>query len=332
MICRGQDDLHDPSLGGFGYYYDRERQAFYTEESVDGSETVNGVTVQLRYVVNCPGNTTDNPVGVGECTTSPCLLGSGEQGINFLVYQRMGSAPWQLRPGLVCRVVSDPIPLADVEAEIRRIIEERFKHVAEPVITVAPAVNALVNLPVIASTADYGPLGFDITNPLPGRVEASPSYTWAWSNGDTNTGAGVGYDGTSPTRNPGHYPVQSTFAGGGAESVDLQVAWSISSDRRARPDHRHRAAWCTRRSEGFAVRSARTVLVGVNVTRWTAERRGRLASLVDVADDEEHRAQDRHHVGDQACRAAARCSTWMLLNDAERSFSRHGVFSPCETR
>ena len=25
-------------------------------------------------------------------------------------------------------------------------------------------------------------------------------------------------------------------------------------------------------------------------------------------------------------------STWMLLNDAERSFSRHGVFSPCETR
>ncbi len=25
-------------------------------------------------------------------------------------------------------------------------------------------------------------------------------------------------------------------------------------------------------------------------------------------------------------------STWMLLNDAERSFSRHGVFSPRETR
>ena len=25
-------------------------------------------------------------------------------------------------------------------------------------------------------------------------------------------------------------------------------------------------------------------------------------------------------------------STWMLLNDADRSFSRHGVFSPLETR
>jgi hypothetical protein len=258
---RGQVICTDPVAQGFGYYYDRERHAFYTEKSVDGSETVNGVTVQLRYVVNCPGNTTDNPVGVGECTTSPCLLGSGEQGISFLVYQRMGSAPWQLRPGLVCRVVSDPIPLADVVAEIRRIIEERFKHVAEPVITVAPAVNALVNLPVIASTPNEGPLGFEITNPLPGRVEASPVYSWAWSNGTTNTGAGVGYDGTSPTSNPGHYPVQSTYASGGAESVGLQVTWRITLTVPGVAPVTDIEPLVYEASEGFAVRSARTVLV-----------------------------------------------------------------------
>jgi hypothetical protein len=234
---------------------------FYTQESVDGSETVDGVTMQLRYVVNCPGNTTDSPVATGECTASPCVLGSGEQGVNFLVYQRIGSAPWQLRPGVVCRVVSDPIPLADVEAEIRRIIEERFKHVAEPEITVAPAVNALVNLPVIASTPNQGALGFDITNPLPGRVEASPTYGWAWSNGTTNTGAGIGYDGTSPTMNPGHYPVQSTYSGGGDESVDLQVTWSITLTVPGIPPITGIEPLVYEASEGFAVRSARTVLV-----------------------------------------------------------------------
>jgi hypothetical protein len=46
-----------------------------------------------------------------------------------------------------------------------RVIEERFQHVAEPTITLAPAVDAIVNLPVLASTED-GP-GFDITNPRP---------------------------------------------------------------------------------------------------------------------------------------------------------------------
>ena len=257
----GRTVCPDAASQGIGYYYDRERQAFYSQESVDGSETVDGVAVQLRYVVNCPGNTTDSPVATGECTTSPCVLGFGEQGVNFLVYQRIGSAPWQLRPGEVCRVISDPIALADVEAEIRRIIEERFKHVAEPEITVVPAVNALVNLPVIASTPNQGPLGFDITNPLPGSVQASPTYGWAWSNGTTNTGAGIGYDGTSPTMNPGHYPVQSTYSGGGDESVDLQVTWSISLIVPGIPPITDIEPLVYEASEGFAVRSARTVLV-----------------------------------------------------------------------
>ncbi len=251
----------DQHKGGFGYYYDRARQAFYSEESVDGTETIDGVTVQLRYVVNCPGNTTDNPVTAGECSSSFCVLPSGEAGVNYLVYQRIGSAPWQLRPGVVCRIVSDPIPLADVEAEIRRIIEERFKHVAEPEITLAPAVNALVNLPVIASTPNRGPLGFNITNPLPGRVEASPAYSWEWSNGATNAGAGVGYDGTSPTGNPGHYPVQSTYADGGAESVELQVTWSITLTVPGIPPITDIEPLVYDATEGFAVRSVRTVLV-----------------------------------------------------------------------
>ncbi|MBD0293093.1 MAG: hypothetical protein ICV70_05920 [Jiangellaceae bacterium] len=181
--------------------------------------------------------------------------------MNYLVYQRIDTGPWELRPGVQCRVIADPIPLADVEAEIRAIIEKRFMHVAEPEISVAPAVNALVNLPVIAATPDPGPLGFDITNPLPGRVEATPSYFWTWSNGTTGSGPGVAYDGTSPTRSPGHYPVQSTFADGGDASVELVVSWSITLTVPGIPPIDDIEPLEYSATESFTVRSARTVLV-----------------------------------------------------------------------
>ncbi|HMG29744.1 MAG TPA: hypothetical protein VK585_06465 [Jiangellaceae bacterium] len=252
----------DREAGGFGYYYDRASQTFYPEGALDGSETVGGVQVQLRYVVNCVGNTTDNPTAIGECSTSTCAMPDGTPGVSYQVYFRSGGGTdWTLRPGNVCRDVGDPIPLADVEAEIVRIIEERFQDVAHPEITLAPEANALVNLPVLASTPDPGPLGFDIVNPLPGRVEATSAYEWTWSNGVTSTGAGVGYDGTSPSRNPGYYPVQSTFTGGGSGSVDLQVTWSITLMVDGLAPITDIEPLEYEASAGFGIRSARTVLV-----------------------------------------------------------------------
>ncbi len=259
---RGQMICPDREAGGFGYYYDRASQTFYPEGALDGSETVGGVRVQLRYVVNCVGNTTDNPTAIGECSTSTCAMPDGTPGVSYQVYFRSGNATvWTLRPGSVCRDVGDPIPLADVEAEIVRIIEERFQDVAHPEITLAPEANALVNLPVRASTPDPGPLGFDIVNPLPGRVEATSAYAWTWSNGVTSTGAGVRYDGTSPIRNPGYYPVQSTFTGGGSGNVDLQVTWSITLMVDGLAPITDIEPLVYEASAGFGIRSARTVLV-----------------------------------------------------------------------
>ena len=258
----GRTVCTDLPAEGFGYYYDRATQTFYPEGALDGSETVDGIRIQLKYVVNCVGNTTDNPTAIGECSTSICAMPDGTPGVSYQVYFRTGGATeWTLRPGTICRDIGDPIPLAEVEAEIMRVIEERFQHVAEPTITLAPAVDAIVNLPVLASTEDPGPLGFGITNPLPGRVEATSSYTWTWSNGVTNSGAGVGYDGTSPTRNPGHYPVQSTFTGGGSGSVGLQVVWTITLLVDGLAPITDIEPLEYEASAGFGVRSARTVLV-----------------------------------------------------------------------
>jgi hypothetical protein len=249
--------------GGFGYLYDRATQTFYADDpTADGTETVGGVRMQLRYVVNCVGNSTDEPRRVSECSTAICSLPDGSAGVSYLVYQRPDAgADWTPRAGPVCRGVADPIPLADVEAEIVRIFEAHFKNVVEPEITVAPAVNAVVNLPVLASTPDPGPLGFDITNPLPGRVEATPAYEWTWSNGQQSTGAGVGYDGTSPSGNPGHYPVQTTFEDGGSGSVALTVVWSITLTVAGIPPITDIPPLEYSGSVDFPVRSARTVLV-----------------------------------------------------------------------
>ena len=260
---RGQIVCSDAARGGFGYLYDRATQTFLADDpSADGTETVGGVQIQVRYVVNCVGNSTDEPRRVSECSTAICSLSDGSAGVSYLVYQRPdGGADWTPRAGPVCRGVVDPIPLADVEAEIVRIFEAHFKNVMEPEITVAPAVNAVVNLPVLASTPDPGPLGFDITNPLPGRVEATPVYEWTWSNGQRSTGAGVGYDGTSPSGNPEHYPVQTTFEDGGSGSVALTVVWSITLTVAGIPPITDIPPLEYSGSADFPVRSARAVLV-----------------------------------------------------------------------
>src|SRR5918994_2598074 len=260
----GRQICSDAPRSGFGYLYDGAAQTFYADDpTADGTETVGGVRMQVRYVVNCVGNSTDEPRRVSECSTAMCSLPDGSAGVSYLVYQRPDAdSDWTSRAGPVCRGVADPIPLADVEAEIVRIFEAHFKNVVEPEITVAPAVNAVVNMPVLASTPDPGPLGFDITNPLPGRVEATPTYEWTWSNGDRSSGAGVGYDGTSPMTSPGHYPVQSTFLDGGAANVDLTVVWSITLTVASIPPITDIPPLEYNASAGFDVRSARTLLVG----------------------------------------------------------------------
>jgi hypothetical protein len=252
--------------GGIAYRYDHERAQIYPmlpapDGEEEGTDANGAMRVwQTHYIEACGLG----PGGQVGCVPQPCQI-DGRPGTLHMVYRRLANTDiWQYwaERGLVCVATEGaPIPLVDIRAELIHIIEQRFKHVAEPEITLAPEVNALVNLPVIASTPNQGQLGFDITNPLPGRVEASPVYSWVWSNGTTNSGAGVAYDGTSPTRNPRYYPVQSTYADGGAGSVDLQVTWSITLTVPGIPPITDIEPLVYEATESFPVRSARTVLV-----------------------------------------------------------------------
>jgi hypothetical protein len=117
------------------------------------------------------------------------------------------------------------VDLADVEAEIRRVVEEKFREIVQPTIQLSPRNGGLVNLPVLAWTDDRGEVTLDIEQPLPGTVRATPSYAWTWSNGTTATGPGIPYSpGISPTAQPDRY-VHAVYRQRGEASVTLTVTW-----------------------------------------------------------------------------------------------------------
>jgi hypothetical protein len=118
------------------------------------------------------------------------------------------------------------VDLADVEAEIGRIVEDRFREIARPTVTLAPPTGGLVNLPVLAWTEDAGEVTLSFEQPLPGTVTASPTYEWVWSNGSVSSGPGIPYtDDVSPTRAPDRY-VHAVFTTDGDASVELTVTWT----------------------------------------------------------------------------------------------------------
>lgn len=255
-----------PDDRGVGYTYDSGTRTFYPEApGLDGTEMSDGVVWKVRFVILCGGlNSPDRPADV-MCVEAQCEQG-GSLGYHTQVFRRQNEAdPWEPWPGRerICRVydVGEPIPLEDFEDEILAIIEEHYEQITRPEIEVVPAANAVVNLPVLASTEDVGDVGFDIENPLPGRVDAEPGYAWQWSNGTGSDGPGQGYDGTDPIAQPEHYPVRAIYGGAGDEQVGMTATWTITLTVDGIPPITDIEPLVYEAAEEFTVRGARTVLV-----------------------------------------------------------------------
>ncbi|HLZ38643.1 MAG TPA: PKD domain-containing protein [Mycobacteriales bacterium] len=119
--------------------------------------------------------------------------------------------------------------MVDVDAAlaaVRQVLEERLPR---PAFTVQPARRAVVQLPVIVAAVQHPDAGFDVTVPVPGRLAATASYAWNFGEGEGAGASGPGrpYDGTSPTRHPGHY-VSHTYRRAGAATVTLTVTWTAT--------------------------------------------------------------------------------------------------------
>jgi hypothetical protein len=97
-----------------------------------------------------------------------------------------------------------------------------------PVPDVQPAGTALVNLPVIVSVPQPQPVTMQVQQPVPGTLVATPTFTWAFDDGATVTGAGVPYDGTDPRVDPAHYVSHTYTTADAHASVTLTVTWNAT--------------------------------------------------------------------------------------------------------
>ena len=209
---------------GVGWYYSASQQAFF-QTPASFTAPKGASDLEWTYVPTCDGNA---PGGnANACLAALCTAPTGEPGVRFWVFTRSLSTPsddWA-RSGTRCILGEQRVDLADVEAEVRRIIEDKFREIAEPALYLAPEAGGLVNLPMLAWTTDPGEVTLRIEQPLPGRIRATPSYTWAWSDGTTSSGPGLPYTpALSPNAAPDHY-VHAIYADRGEGSVELTVTW-----------------------------------------------------------------------------------------------------------
>ena len=210
---------------GIGWHYSAEEQAFFRTPSSFAVDA-GGPELQWSFVPACDGNTPGGSFDA--CSAALCTTADGEPGMTFWTFSRPvipTDSDWTMS-GQQCMPGEERVDLAEVEAEIRRIVEDRFREIARPTVTLAPPAGGLVNRPVLAWTQDAGEVTLSFEQPLPGSVTASPSYEWAWSNGAVSYGPGIPYtDDVSPTRAPDRY-VHAVFATDGNASVELTVTWT----------------------------------------------------------------------------------------------------------
>jgi hypothetical protein len=155
------------------------------------------------------------------------------------VYSRVvGSGnPWTVQ-GTRCLAATSRIPIADLAAGVREQLDARL---VAPRFAVQPADRAVVNLPVIVHVTSEGrripqsecahPEGvcFDVTVPVPGRLEAYPTYNWLFDTaGAAGEGRGRPYDGTSPREHPDHYVAHTYSQPTADQQVRLTVAWKAT--------------------------------------------------------------------------------------------------------
>lgn len=143
------------------------------------------------------------------------------------------AALWMVRtpyfPGVGAEV-DGPVCFAGSSAtafgpQIQALVEEEIG--AEPPPILLQPTDAIINLPVLASTDPRPPVVIPITDPVSGMAEATPEFTWAFAEGAAAHGPGLAYDGTSPTENPGYY-VGYTYRTLGSPSIGLTVTWRVT--------------------------------------------------------------------------------------------------------
>lgn len=113
--------------------------------------------------------------------------------------------------------------VADAQTAIRRL------DLGRPHMSLNPPVTTFVNIPTIFHATVQGPRTIALTvDDVTLALQVAPRWHWDFGDGaglDTDS-PGVGYDDTSPTTDPGHYPVLHTYTDHGQVRIGLTVTWT----------------------------------------------------------------------------------------------------------
>ncbi len=128
----------------------------------------------------------------------------------------------------VCVYQGRSVPMADVVAAVR---QELVKEVGRPKITVQPpGGRALVNLPVVFSAPAQHRTTLTISQPLPGRISADPTYSWDLGEGQQGSGAGHRYTAAvdpEDAASDGYY-VKALYRQVGPHRATLTLTWDAT--------------------------------------------------------------------------------------------------------
>jgi len=237
--CMDADFCPSPTVSQTGYRYSYDGGDIVGVPVVSGPSSgpaMEYLSIPACYFNRPPSGDGRDPGQDSECASarnSPrCVAGE----MLMRVYSRRAGTTdgWRF-VGERCLAATTRVPVADVLAGVAERLEARL---VAPQFFVQPPDWALVNLPLIVHVTSEGrrtpqadcahPEGvcFDVTVPVPGRLEAYPTYSWVFdAAGAVGEGRGRAYDGTSPREDPGYYVSHTYTQPSPAETVELTVTW-----------------------------------------------------------------------------------------------------------
>ncbi len=136
---------------------------------------------------------------------------------------------WERIPGIHCFGAEQEWTRAELTQIAQNLIGEYLEeHAAAARVALEPPGGTLVNLPVVAHTEELPDIGFTVTQPFPGRLDAAASYTWDFGEGAHQDGPGRPYTPeVSPLADPGYY-VAYPYTTAGTKKITLTTTWGAT--------------------------------------------------------------------------------------------------------
>ena len=184
--------------GELGWSYDPASRTF-GDGSVTASAKAND-PYEYKQDYACGANSTNPGSAIGcskafDCPTRLDVDGQPMRGVRIVTFRKLKddpTDPWRPTNTGVCMYTGKTIPMSAVVDAAREHIE---KEVGRPsIIAQPPGGVTLVNFTSLFHAPEQTITSLEITDPVQGRISATPQYTWDLGDGITAEGSGHPYD------------------------------------------------------------------------------------------------------------------------------------------